>query len=136
MPSQPGTYVLVLHLSEETVLDVGSLGQARFPAGYYLYCGSAQSGLGPRLSRHMCRDKKIRWHIDRLTAVAEPIGALLYAGGKEGECRSSRVLARCPGSQVVMDGFGSSDCSCRAHLYHLPDEMPLSFALDLLRRGP
>lgn len=133
MPSKPGTYILVMHLAEETVLEVGSLGRARFPAGHYLYCGSAQSGLGPRLARHMRRNKVMRWHIDRLTTVAEPIGALLYPGGKEGECWLSHKLAECPGSEVVMDGFGSSDCQCRTHLFHIPEEMSLSLVLDLLR---
>lgn len=133
MPSSPGTYVLVLHLAEETVLDVGALGRMIFPAGHYLYCGSAQSGLGPRLARHMRPGKAMRWHIDRLTVVAEPVGALMYPGGKEGECCSSRALERCPGARPVLKGFGSSDCRCRTHLYHLPDTVPLSYVTDILR---
>jgi Uri superfamily endonuclease len=133
MPSSPGTYVLVLHLAEETVLDVGALGRAIFPAGHYLYCGSAQSGLGPRLARHMRPKKVMRWHIDRLTTVAEPVGALLYSGGKEGECHLSRTLEKCPGAIPVLNKFGSSDCRCRTHLYYLPNPVPLSYVTDILR---
>jgi len=133
MPSSPGTYVLVLHLAEEVELDVGALGRTIFPAGHYLYCGSAQSGLGPRLARHMRPEKTMRWHIDRLTVLAEPIGALLFPDGKEGECRSSRMLEMCLGARSVLDGFGCSDCRCRTHLFHLPDAVPLSYVTDILR---
>ena len=39
-----GAYALVLHLERKEEITVGRLGTFAFPAGYYLYAGSA---LGP-----------------------------------------------------------------------------------------
>ena len=48
-----GSYVLVLKLEEDKRLTIGRLGTFEFPAGLYLYCGSALNGLEARVRRHL-----------------------------------------------------------------------------------
>ncbi len=54
IPDSHGTYVLHLKVHWETVIDVGALGELTFPAGIYLYCGSAlgPGGLAARIAHH------------------------------------------------------------------------------------
>ncbi len=123
LPDQAGAYLLVLRLGQP---------EAEFPAGWYLYAGSAYGpgGIRARVRRHMRLDKAIRWHVDRLTAVAESIAALAWPGG--GECALVACLADVPGVTFPAPGFGSSDCTrCRAHLLATDDPAP---ALDACRR--
>jgi len=65
-----GLYHLILHLKRPERLRVGRLGLQEFPAGYYLYTGSARRGLASRLQRHLCKEKTSHWHIDRLTRMS------------------------------------------------------------------
>lgn len=133
MRSSPGAYVLVVHLPAAAVLNVGSLGELTLDQGHYLYCGSAQAGLMPRLARHMRAEKKIHWHIDLLTRQATVIGALTFMGTKDMECRLAATLAKVPGIERIGNRFGSSDCGCPTHLFRLRGDLPLSIALDVLR---
>ena len=61
-----GTYQLVIHLEADRIITVGKLGRFHFPAGYYIYSGSAQKNLTHRISRHLRKKKPLRWHIDYL----------------------------------------------------------------------
>ena len=115
-----GAYVLIVSLENERLIAVGRLGQIRFKAGMYAYCGSAMAGYRGRVGRHFKQDKKLRWHIDYLLQVAEPVGAYLIQGGEGMECALGRLLSSLEGSEPV-EGFGSSDCSCRSHLYWIED---------------
>lgn len=122
-----GTYVMVMELPTCTRLKIGSLGTFDFPEGYYAYAGSAQGGIEQRVSRHMLRDKKKRWHIDYFLSEAEVVSRLLIPfGGKSMECVVARALMNVEGASVVARGFGSSDCRCASHLVYLgtSDEMP------------
>ena len=125
--------MLVAYLPAPAVISAGSLGEMSLDEGHYLYCGSAQAGLMPRLARHMRPDKQRHWHIDHLTGAGQAIGALTVRGGKETECRLAALIGSFPG--VVPSGhrFGSSDCRCSTHLFHLKDEISLSMVLDFLR---
>jgi Uri superfamily endonuclease len=78
------------------------------------------AGYRGRVGRHFKQDKKLRWHIDYLLQVAEPVGAYLIQGGEGMECALGRLLSSLEGSEPV-EGFGSSDCSCRSHLYWIED---------------
>jgi len=133
MPSSPGAYVLVVLLPSPTSVRVGRLGHLHFGSGHYLYCGSAQAGLLPRLARHMRPDKIKHWHIDSLTAEGQVLGALAFEGGKETECRLAEIVSGIPGVLPAAPGFGSSDCHCRTHLFQVGSEVPLSLVLDVLR---
>ena len=65
-----GSYALIIRLNRAKRLTVGRLGEFYFPAGHYIYLGSALNGLESRVRRHLRRDKKLHWHIDFLTAVS------------------------------------------------------------------
>lgn len=94
------------------VIRLGGLREHRFPAGWYVYTGSARNGLLQRLARHLRRRKRRHWHIDYLLAVADGIEALILPGTEVTECE---LHARLRG-RVLVPGFGSSDCSCESHL--------------------
>jgi Uri superfamily endonuclease len=147
IPQQPGSYALWLHLSQSQNLAVGKLGDFTFPAGDYVYLGSARGpgGLRARLGRHLWggrfqRKRKIRWHIDYLRAAAQVrgFGSQIYRRGiacsAPTECAWSQKLAALPKSRIVAPRFGASDCQsgCAAHLVYFPslDEEQISNSLD------
>ncbi len=75
LPPDPGSYILELYLKKTIPLQVGRLGLFTFPAGAYLYFGSAcgPGGLRSRLSRHLNArpSRPPHWHIDYLNAVSK-----------------------------------------------------------------
>jgi Uri superfamily endonuclease len=115
-----GTYVLIVSLDRDCTISVGKLGFIEFVAGTYAYCGSAMAGYRNRVRRHFSREKRLHWHIDYLLEEAEPVGAFLVPGGEGAECALGRLLSSLEGS-VAVAGFGSSDCTCRSHLYRIED---------------
>ena len=120
-----GSYILVIDLAESLSLEVGRLGTCHFPAGLYLYCGSAMNGLQGRIRRHLRQDKKLHWHIDRLTASARISEVWWLASAERWECRWAEAIAR-KGGEAVARGFGSSDCRCPTHLLRLEDAAGLA----------
>lgn len=116
-----GTYALVLCLECTEEITVGKLGTFTFPAGYYLYVGSAlgPGGLEARLARHRRRDKKLRWHIDYLLEHAQLVEVWSAASTDKLECLCAQAARELPGSEIPVPGFGSSDCRCPSHLIHL-----------------
>ena len=66
-----GFYQLVVRLGRRRTIVVGRLGRFEFPAGYYVYTGSAKRGLESRIARHLRRRKRMRWHIDYLLQYAD-----------------------------------------------------------------
>jgi Uri superfamily endonuclease len=125
VPRSPGTYMLVLHLPEPHTLTVGKLGQFDFPAGYYLYAGSARGGLLGRVSRHLRADKKLHWHIDYLNSQqggAEVVDVWWQTGKERLECDFADAARRLQGATLPAHGFGSSDCGCDTHLVHVSEK--------------
>ncbi|MDR0791421.1 MAG: GIY-YIG nuclease family protein [Methanomassiliicoccaceae archaeon] len=109
-----GTYVLFMTFRIPHILSVGTLGPLNINAGEYCYIGSAMNGLDSRIMRHLSGEKKMRWHIDRLTIVADGMEAYTSAG--IGECGLARIAVS-SGCVPVFKGFGSSDCECDTHLF-------------------
>lgn len=56
--SDRGSYLVLLELAEPAEIETGSLGRIAFPAGWYVYAGSARKGLSARLARHKRRTGK------------------------------------------------------------------------------
>jgi Uri superfamily endonuclease len=112
----PGVYHLVLHLPIPTALRVGKLGTFGFPAGYYVYTGSAMGGLRARLDRHRRARKKPWWHIDYLLRRAGIVEVVEVPTRRRVECALNRRVLKIEGARVVARGFGASDCRCEAHL--------------------
>jgi Uri superfamily endonuclease len=120
-----GTYVLALWLGKARTIAVGRLGTFQFPAGWYLYVGSAlgPGGLLARLARHKRRlalDKRAHWHLDYLRECAVWGGAWVRVSGQRLECAWAAKLREIPRAELVAPGFGPSDCQCVAHLVRVP----------------
>jgi len=111
-----GVYIAVFHLDRRRDITVGRLGRHRFPAGTFLYVGSAQKCLDARLARHARKTKPLRWHIDYLSAKAEMLGAIVIPGPKSLECRLADRLEKRYRRHAPR--FGASDCRCGGHLFY------------------
>lgn len=111
--SGPTTYQLYILVARRVVVTVGKLGPCDFPAGEYIYTGSAKKTIESRIARHLTRVKTLRWHIDYLLAAPEVeiIGVARWA---EAECT---VNQRSLGATIV-PRFGTTDCrnGCGSHL--------------------
>ena len=118
-PCSPGIYHLVVAVPGTVRLRIGRLGIFTFPAGHYVYTGSAMGGLGARLARHRSRPRRLRWHIDYLLRRAEVVEVVTVPTRRRIECARNRRLLSLPGARVVVPGFGSSDCRCPSHLVYL-----------------
>ena len=116
----PGSYLLVIRLPKKTTVTIGRLGVFTFPAGYYVYCGSARNGLRGRIARHQRTKKKLHWHIDYLLmdGAARLIEAWAFPGDRTTECDLVSALLAQAGARPHPPGFGASDCRrrCPAHL--------------------
>ncbi len=117
--SLKGIYILFLRIVDDARIRVGGLGELELKKGLYAYVGSAQNNLEKRITRHRSREKRLRWHIDYLTADSRVRveGAYVYELPREYECKVAAFLART--SQKVIKGFGSSDCRCPSHLFKI-----------------
>lgn len=120
IPSAHGTYALVLHMSRSRRIRIGRLGTFSFPAGHYLYVGSAfgPGGLRARIAHHMKRATHPHWHIDYLRQAADVVD-VWYTAGKRLECAWARRLSKGACVYTPVAGFGSSDCECPAHLFFI-----------------
>jgi Uri superfamily endonuclease len=132
LPDLAGTYALSFSLPEAVKVCIGRLGWFEFPAGEYVYLGSARGpgGLRARLGRHLRGEKATHWHIDYLRPHLE-IRAVGYLPGNENlECAWSQSLAALPAARLPAPGFGASDCACGcpAHLIAFPLGEPFPLA--------
>ncbi|ELZ85095.1 hypothetical protein C453_10955 [Haloferax elongans ATCC BAA-1513] len=122
--SPSGTYALVFDVPELTT-EVGALGEQRFPAGSYVYLGSA---FGTGGLRRVLRHRRVaegdhdarHWHVDYLGGHPDvTLSRVVCVVDSDIECDVAAALADGP-----VDGFGSSDCDCTSHLarYETVDE--------------
>jgi len=112
----PRTYQLFIEVRTPVRVSVGRLGVFDFPAGRYVYTGSALRNFEARIARHLSVTKKMHWHIDYLLA-AQGVRVLDVRRSAEEECavnQSTRGI-------VLIPGFGASDCraGCGSHLKRL-----------------
>jgi len=107
------SYQLHIELSQPCSITIGKLGEFNFPAGYYIYTGSARRHIEARIARHLKREKKHRWHIDYLLANRY---AAVVDVHRSFECEC--VLNQKVDGIIPAAGFGASDCSagCGSHL--------------------
>jgi Uri superfamily endonuclease len=127
LPAEAGSYALHLQLAFPQLIRVGKLGAYDFPAGEYVYLGSAHGsgGLRARVGRHLRVEKPRHWHIDYLLARAGLLGLCWVVSPTRLECSWSQALTRLPTARLPIPGFGASDCrshagNCRAHLLSFP----------------
>ena len=115
-----GSYVLLMHLSEEQTIAVGNLSPSLFSRGYYAYVGSALGGFRSRLNRHLRTDKKLHWHIDYLLQHASLDAIVICETEQRIECVIAQALAR---QFESVPRFGASDCRCPSHLFFATYDM-------------
>lgn len=121
LPAEPGAYVLTIEAPAPIAIRIATLAPSVLAPGRYAYVGSARGpgGIRARVRRHLRADKKIHWHVDRLTAAAGVRDVAAYPGADE--CAMVAELLRRRGAYIPVPGFGSSDCRrCRSHLVALP----------------
>ena len=103
-------------------LHHNSFGDQVLQEGYYYYVGSAQKNLTQRIERHLKKYKKQHWHIDYLTCNKSITVNNIYLVkdySKSYECIMVQDLIRKYNLEIIIRGFGSSDCtSCESHLLH------------------
>ena len=117
MWDKKGSYLLLIELAREEEILIGKLGLITFPQGFYVYVGSAMSGLRARINYHLRQKANPYWHIDYLLKKALIKEIILTEAGVE--CTLAHALAK---SLKPIPGFGSSDCKCRSHLYFSGEE--------------
>lgn len=118
-PSAPGTYALVLACRKRRPLRVGKLGRLMLQPGFYVYVGSAfgPGGLTARIRHHRQIAARPHWHIDYLRAVCDLKEVWFTPAPGRQEHSWAKVMARMPGAEMPLPGFGSSDCDCQTHLF-------------------
>ena len=107
------SYQLLIEVARPITVTIGRLGRFDFPAGRYVYTGSARRNLEARIARHLRSEKALRWHIDYLL-TAPGVRVLDVRRSSRGECALNRDV---PGA-IPVPGFGASDCraGCGSHL--------------------
>ena len=125
MPPLPGTYALILPAASTRSIMVGKLGTLKIKPGFYLYVGSAfgPGGLKARIEHHLNSSSRPHWHMDYLTVYLHP-HEVWYSYDREHRIHQwVKILAGTKGATIPIEGFGSSDCGCRSHLYFF-DQRP------------
>lgn len=115
---RPGTYVLILRSRTRATLQIGRRGALALEPGCYAYVGSAlgPGGLAARVGRHARQDKRRHWHIDYLREATILTQVWFRYDTARLEHHWAQILHGMPGMAAV-DGFGCTDCGCRAHLF-------------------
>lgn len=112
-----GIYCLVIRIAEDCRIRVGRHQGAAFRPGFYCYVGSALNNLEKRIRRHRSSVKRKHWHIDYLLEYGRITDIKRIETTQRLECNISRAVGRMA-DEVMMKGFGSSDCSCQTHLHY------------------
>lgn len=149
-PGERGTYVLRIAIEKAVRLSLGRFrggAPLDFPAGTYLYVGSARgrNGLARRLLRHATRvqglphtlrpalvqafrlpppqGKRLHWHIDYLLESPRVNLDAVYLWAEPDapvERDLSRWLSAHPGVSIPFGGVGASDDPGGTHLLRVP----------------
>ncbi len=105
-----GVYLLIIEIQKPLTIVIGNT-RYKLEPGYYIYVGSAwgPGGLRSRIARHIRKDKKIHWHIDRITSTpftAVKTICLLPGAPPYYESRIAGILSA---KLDFIPGFGSTD---------------------------
>jgi Uri superfamily endonuclease len=135
-PDAHGTYALILESAGYARVPVGRLGPLDLPPGVYAYVGSAlgPGGLRARIARHLDPTRPRHWHIDYLKRATRVAEVWYVVDPVRREHAWASAFGSLSNALIPMKGFGSSDCSCPAHLFYFPTKPTLaSFRRALAR---
>jgi len=94
---------LVLFYCNQGIIKLSTGREFELNKGYYAYVGSCGVNCSKRVSRHMSKEKKkLHWHVDYLTQLCEPIGAIILE-------KEEKEIARKLSKLEYVKGFGSTD---------------------------
>ena len=116
-----GVYTLIIRFPCPCKASIGKRMPVVVDRGLYLYTGSASgrgsTSLEGRIGRHLRREKKEFWHVDRILACrsAHVVSVVYAATNSEAECRVNTALLKHTNIRAPLKGLGSSDCRCEAH---------------------
>ncbi|MEI8045485.1 MAG: GIY-YIG nuclease family protein [Verrucomicrobiota bacterium] len=115
------SYQLHIQLTRPVTITVGRLGKFQFPAGQYIYTGSAKRNLEARIKRHLSKHKKLRWHIDYLLTHRD-VRVSQVQRSAAAECAWNQKTC----GKIIVPGFGASDCrhGCGSHLKLVSPSLP------------
>jgi len=130
---QEMTYVLKVRARRDSLVRVGRLGRLYFEKGFYYYVGSARRNHRARIARHGAQHKKLFWHIDHLLHARHVALERVLILHDNKECGTARFLHG--KGHAFVDGFGSSDCRCPAHLFFSGPDEAAGLERSLVRRG-
>ena len=114
-----GSYIVMIHIPQDLTTRLGSLGEVHFPAGYYLYVGTAKRALTKRMERHIRKHTAVHWHIDYLKGHADRCTAIPIRSSMPLEHELAEAVGRI--ADGCIPSFGSSDCDCVSHLFHFTE---------------
>lgn len=119
MDSAPGTYIVVYRCDHSRAVTIGRWASLQLQPGLYFYVGSAfgPGGVRARVTRHCRREKALRWHVDYLSTHCDAAGAWYSHAPERLEHQWAQSLQTLAGMNAI-EGFGCSDCTCDAHLFH------------------
>lgn len=114
-----GTYALLLGVERHARVRIGALGEMNLEPGALVYVGSARGsgGLRARLGHHCRTSTRPHWHLDYLHAETAILGAWISTSPDLLEHRWASAVGAMRGATIPAADFGSSDCSCPAHLF-------------------
>jgi Uri superfamily endonuclease len=127
--NQQGVYTLVIRCSRRSRITVGRHLTLLLRRGWYLYSGSAlgrgSTSLEGRIGRHLTREKKHFWHIDRiLSSDSTRVVLVVFAKTRSKmECKLNAALLSDSGIRVPVRGVGSTDCRCESHFLMTRDSL-------------
>ena len=123
-PDNHTYYSIFLNIKKECEVEIGKLGIQSFQPGVYVYVGSAKRNLLKRVERHICMNKKKRWHMDYIRPYGSIVKIITYDDSL-GECElAGKFIAK---GEIPVPRMGSSDCKCPSHFIYLGNpELPLS----------
>ena len=112
--------MILLEFPETKTMDIGSLKDQTFKAGWYVYCGSAKKNLSARVQRHLRIRKGMHWHLDYLRKEAGKVVGIPFRTQDEIEHDLAKDLMKLADWKIT--DFGCSDCNCESHLFGFTED--------------
>ncbi len=114
-----GIYLIEGNLDKNKIINIGKKGNISFLKGWYLYVGSGKNCLKERIKRHFSLKKKKFWHIDFLSKHLKNLKSFPIYSSRNLECLLAYEFSKI---FKIKEGFGSSDCKCKSHLFYSKKE--------------